>query len=348
MAGSWAASLEKTPATGNMQFAIQPKVGHGMPNCAKFALWLMALWWSHTATAEMLLSVMSFNTWGAGTNAGKSIDETVAVIRAANPDIIGLQEIRAESANCTAEHCPSAPVSVAPQLAAALGYELLEQLDDNEVLWANAILSRYPIRSATPGGLGARIDVNGRDVLLFNIHATDYPYGPFQLLSIPYGQAPFLTTAEQAIDAAWQARKSAYQLLVADLTAAGPASAIFITGDFNEPSFRDWTAAAVAAGIHPLVVDWPFSRAIEALGFTDVFRATHPDPVAKPGFTWSPNITAEAPDDHPDRIDFIFARGVGMQVNSAHIVGETGPWTDIAIEPYPSDHRAVVAIIALP
>ncbi|HKX56250.1 MAG TPA: endonuclease/exonuclease/phosphatase family protein, partial [Xanthomonadales bacterium] len=155
-------------------------------------------------------------------------------------------------------------------------------------------------------------------------------------------------TAEQAIDSAWQARKPAYQLLQADLKAAGPAAAIFITGDFNEPSFRDWTAAAAAAGIHPLVVDWPFSRAIEALGFTDVFRAVHPDPVEKPGFTWSPNITAATTDDHPDRIDFIFARGVGIEILSAHIVGEAGPWSDRVVEPWPSDHRAVVATISLP
>jgi exodeoxyribonuclease-3 len=319
-----------------------------MPNWTQSALLLVTLWMSPAAMAETQLSVMSFNTWGAGSNAGKTIDETVAAIRAANPDLIGLQEIRPESADCTAEHCPAAPQSVAPQLAAALGYELLEQLEDNEVLWANAILSRYPIRSATPGGLGARIDVNGHDVLLFNIHTTDYPYGPFQLLSIPYGQAAFLDTAGQAIDSAWQARKAAYELLQADLTAAGTAAAIFITGDFNEPSFRDWTAATAAAGIHPLVVDWPFSRAIEALGFTDVFRAVHPDPLAKPGFTWSPHITAATTDDHPDRIDFIFARGVGIEITSAHIVGEAGSRSDIVAEPWPSDHRAVVATISLP
>lgn len=319
-----------------------------MPNWHKCALFLIAALWTVDAAAQTGLSVMSFNTWGAGTNAGKSIDETVAVIRAANPDIIGLQEIRPESAGCTAENCPADPVSVAPQLAAALGYELLEQLEDNEVLWANAILSRYPILSATPGGLGARIDVNGREVLLFNIHATDYPYGPFQLLSIPYGQAAFLETPEQAIASAWQARKDAFALLQADLAAAGTAEAIFITGDFNEPSYRDWTDATAAAGIHPLTVDWPFSRAIESLGFTDVFRAVHPDPVRKPGFTWSPNISATTTDDHPDRIDFIFARGVGIGITSAHIVGESGPWSDIVVEPWPSDHRAVFATISLP
>ncbi len=312
----------------------------------KTALMLMMLLCSPGCAAETQLTVMTFNAWGAGTNAGLGIEQTVAVIRAANPDIIGLQEIRPESKQCDAEHCPAGPASVAPQLAAALGYELLEQLENNEVLWANAILSRYPIRAATPGGLGARIAVDGREVLLFNIHTTDYPYQPFQLLSIPYGDAPFLNTADAAIASAATARQGALDLLQADLAAAGTADLTLITGDFNEPSFRDWTAATAAAGAHPLAVEWPFTHAIEALGFMDVFREAHPDPLLKPGFTWSPNITADTTEDHKDRIDFIFARGVGLRVNSAHIVGETGRWTDIAIDPYPSDHRAVIATIS--
>jgi len=310
------------------------------------AILLVILFCSPGCEAETRLKVMTFNAWGAGTNAGLGIEQTVAVIRAINPDIIGMQEIRPESELCTAQQCPAGPASVAPQLAQALGYELLEQLEDNEVLWANAILSRYPIHGATPGGLGARIEVDGREVLLFNIHTTDYPYQPFQLLSIPYGEAGFLSTAREAVASAAAARQGALDLLKTDLAAAGPANVIFITGDFNEPSFRDWTEATAAAGIHPLVVEWPFTRAIEELGFTDVFRAVHPDPLLKPGFTWSPNITPETTLDHRDRIDFIFARGVGLQVHSAHIAGEAGPWTDIAVEPYPSDHRAVVAEIS--
>jgi exodeoxyribonuclease-3 len=306
---------------------------------------LMALLYSQAAWAETQLTVMSFNTWGAGTNDGKDISETVAVIRAANPDIIGLQEIRPESEDCAAEHCPAGPESVAPQLAAALGYYLLEQLTDNELLWANAILSRYPIEKATPGLLGARIRVGDQEVLLFNIHATDYPYGPFQLLKIPYGAAPFADTAEQAIASARAARDGAMTLLQSDIAAAGPADAIFITGDFNEPSFRDWTPKAAAAGVHPLEVEWPFTRTLEDLGFVDLFRSAHSDPLSKPGFTWSPNIKPDTLDDHKDRIDYIFGKAPGLQVLSAAIVGETSTYSDIAVDPYPSDHRAVVAVV---
>lgn len=54
-----------------------------------------------------------------------------------------------------------------------------------------------------------------------------------------------------------------------------------------------------------------------------------------------------ATDDHPDRIDFIFARGAGLTVTEAAIVGETGPCTDLVVDPRPSDHRAVVAEVGL-
>jgi endonuclease/exonuclease/phosphatase family metal-dependent hydrolase len=291
------------------------------------------------------LKIMSFNAWGAGSNQGKSIEETVAVIQALNPDIIGLQEIRPESVSCDAEVCPPGPASVAPQLAAALGYELLEQLEDNEVLWANAILSRFPIESVTPGGLGAQFNVNGKSVVLFNIHLTDYPYQPYQLLNIPYGDAEFLVTAAAAEESAKRTRGPGLALLEADLATVEHTDVILITGDFNEPSHLDWTAEAVAAGLHPLVVNWPFTWALGQAGFTDTFRAAHPDEVEKPGFTWSPMMGDDDLNDHRDRIDYVFVRGAGVKTESAAVAGENSPWTDEVIEPWPSDHRAVISVI---
>lgn len=301
--------------------------------------------WPDPALARSKLKVMTFNAWGAGSNEGKSIDETVAVIRALSPDIIGFQEIRPESVACTAEKCPAGPASLAPQLAAALGYDLLEQLADNELLWANAILSRFPIEAVSKGGLGAQFSVQGKRVVLFNIHLTDYPYQPYQLLKIPYGNAAFLTTAAEAEEEAIRARGPGRSLLEDDLATVKDADVILITGDFNEPSHLDWTAAAVAAGLHPLVVKWPFTLALHEAGFIDTFRAAHPDEVEKPGFTWSPMMKTDDPNDHRDRIDYIFVRGDRVKVKSSVVVGENSDWTDQVIEPWPSDHRAVMSVI---
>ncbi|MCA3458553.1 MAG: hypothetical protein IOC92_09380 [Rhodobacter sp.] len=51
---------------------------------------------------------------------------------------------------------------------------------------------------------------------------------------------------------------------------------------------------------------------------------------------------AQAADDHPGRIDFVWARRAGPRVTDAAIVGEDGPRSDIMVMPWPSDHRAVV------
>ena len=120
-----------------------------------------------------------------------------------------------------------------------------------------------------------------------------------------------------------------------------------ILGDFNEPSHLDWTDRAAAADIHPLAVPFPFSRALGAQGFVDAVRAVYPDEVAKPAFTWTPNAAADDPAVHHDRIDFILVRGGGLTVESVAVVGEKSPEADLVVTPWPSDHRAVRAVIRL-
>lgn len=291
------------------------------------------------------LRVMSYNTWGGGANEGKGIEETVAAIKAARADVVGLQETRLESEPCTAENCPAVGESVAPALAKALGWYVHDQTAENGALWANAILSRYPMGAASPNDLGVPVDVNGKTVWLFNIHLDDEPYQPYQLLGIEYGPAPFISTEAEAIRFATETRGSALGLLLADMEKAEGAAAVFVTGDFNEPSNHDWTPEAVAAGQHPVAVKWPTTGRLVAEGFIDAYRAVHPDPVAKPAYTWTPRYDEAATDDHPDRIDFVLVRGQGVTVTDAAIVGEDGPRSDIVVTPWPSDHRAVVAEI---
>ena len=305
---------------------------------------------SHPLAAETRLTLLSFNAWGAGLNEGKPIDETVAVLRAADADLVGLQETSAEGAACTVADCPPGEHSVVLELAAALGVHGHLQQGDERVIWANAILSRFPIAGVTPRGLGVVVEADGRRIAVFNIHANDFPYQPYQLLGIPYGDAPFLDTAEAAVQAAAEARGAALRLLLEELAAAEGTDAQVIFGDFNEPSHRDWSARAAAAGRHPLAVEWPLVRALEAEGFVDALRAVHPDEMSKPAFTWTPTTRPDDPADHHDRIDFVLVRGgagVALSVEAAGIVGEQAPEADLVVTPWPSDHRAVRAVIRL-
>ena len=293
------------------------------------------------------LVVMSFNTYGAGSNNGKTVNETVAVIRAVDPDIVALLEVRAESDPCTAV-CPATGPSRAPDIASELGYFLYQQEQQNEALWANAILSRYPVVSSTGNDLGVVLDVLGRRVAMFGIHLSDFPYQPYQLLGIPYSGAVFLQTEADAIAAANAARGAGMALLLAELESVAGVDAVIVAGDFNEPSHRDWTERAAAIGRHPLSVKFPTTRRLESIGFVDTYRAAYPDEIEHPGYTWTPSSAADDKSEHHDRIDYLFMRAAGGVVESAAVVGEQRPDADIVVTPWPSDHRAVVATVSIP
>ena len=81
----------------------------------------------------------------------------------------------------------------------------------------------------------------------------------------------------------------------------------FLTGDFNSPSHLDWTPAVAA--VRPQVkypLRWPVSAALAGAGFRDSYREVHPDPVARPGLTWTagtpPPRIRRARDARPDRL----------------------------------------------
>ena len=319
------------------------RTGAGFGLALACALWLAA----SPLAAATRLTLLSFNTWGGGLNEGRPIDETVAVLRATDADLAGLQEMRAESSTCSATDCPPGERSVAGPLAAALGLHVHEQSGPEEVVWACAILSRLPIVATSPNGLGAIVEVDGRRLGVFNIHPTDYPYQPYQLLDIPYGEAPFLDTAEEAVAAATATRAEALRLLREDLAWAAATEAQVIFGDFNEPSHRDWSERAAAAGRHPLAVQWPLVRALEADGFVDALRSVHPDEIAKPAYTWTPTTRPDDPADHHDRIDFVLVRGAALTVEAAGVVGEQAPEADLVVTPWPSDHRAVRVVVRI-
>jgi exonuclease III len=168
------------------------------------------------------------------------------------------------------------------------------------------------------------------------------------LLRIPYADAPFIEGAAQAIAAARDARGAQVDALVAEIEfIRGQETPIFITGDFNEPSTLDWTESVFQAGGCPVVARWPSTGRLIDEGFVDAYRHVHPDPLAHPGYTWTPITSEEDPKDRHDRIDFVFVGGRYGQIEEAKVVGERPESADIVITPYPSDHRGVAVTVRL-
>jgi exonuclease III len=126
------------------------------------------------------------------------------------------------------------------------------------------------------------------------------------------------------------------------------AALTIVTGDFNEPSHRDWSPAAAETGRHPLAVQYPTVLALETMGFLDAFRTFFPDEVAHPGFTWTPITSRDDPADHHDRIDFVLVRGAAARVTGAWVVGESAETADVVVQPWNSDHRGVVVEVKIP
>lgn len=282
------------------------------------------------------LRVMSFNLWHGGERGWQPLAKTAAVIRASQADIVGIQE------GAGLERADGTKPDNTLVLADMLGWHHASQ--DG----GRAVISRFPIMGATPGRQGVEIVVPpGERLFVFNIHFPASPYQPYQLLNIDYGDAPFLETAEELVAAAEAARGNELTALLAELRPRVEAGDyVLLTGDFNEPSHEDWTAAAAAAGVVPMAVEFPTTRRILGAGMTDAYRAMYPDPVRHPGWTWTPTTEEDDPEDRHDRIDMVFT-GPGIRTLDVEITGERRERASIVIHPYPSDHRAVTALVAL-
>jgi exodeoxyribonuclease III len=296
---------------------------------------------SKSIASETRLKILTFNVWGGG---GKPLKQTISVIRKTSADIVGLQEVYRANYDKLGHDGEDDPLrTITPDIAAGLGFHYYDQRQSSVSHGVTAVLSRYPIIGCTQSSLGVRLDVKGREIIVFNMHLEDAPYQPYQLMGIPYADAPSLTSADDAIASAIATRRRTIDQLEKDL-ADHHESNIIITGDFNEPSHRDWTLRAASIRRHPLAVAWPTVKRLESWGFVDTYRHIFPDEITHPGLSWT---THPSPQEHHDRIDFILARGPGLHIESAASVGEKSSMADLVISPWPSDHRAMLATVAL-
>ncbi len=261
---------------------------------------------------------MVFNIEDGGT--GVDLELVIEAIRRADPDVVALQEAMGNTA----------------RIAQALDWPFASV--------RTQVIARHPIGdppAARDGFVFVEIRP-GRVVAVASVHLPAEPYGP-ELAGA--GGDP-----EAVIDLERRIRLPPMASALAPLTALIEAgSPVFLAGDFNAPSHLDWTEATI--GLRPhlrAAIDWPVSRAVENAGFRDSWREVHPDPVAEPGLTWwadRPPIDGyqPGPDTPNDRIDMIHAAGPAIATESV-IVGEAGhPDAGIGIDPWPSDHRAVVS-----
>ncbi|HEX2477550.1 MAG TPA: endonuclease/exonuclease/phosphatase family protein [Lacipirellulaceae bacterium] len=270
------------------------------------------------------LRIMTFNVWsGEGTQAGR--DKLREIMLAGGADIIGVQEL---------------DDSAGRSIAAAMGFHYYQQSGGDI-----QVISRYPIVAHSPANLGVNIALSPtQNVWLFNAHLAPYPYQPYDL------QDGILPKNESAVIAAANAaRGGQVTTYLNDMASVlGSGVPVFFTGDFNEPSFLDWTAEAASATPRPfdLKVEYPASKRIVDAGMTDSFRAVRPDEVGDTAYTWTPGYPYPiiSSNEVHDRIDIIYHAGAGVTATSAFTVGpvDGNPNTHLSVAGYNADHRAVV------
>lgn len=270
------------------------------------------------AATPVELTVMSFNIWYGATQT-HGMDQVVEVIRKAGADVVGMQE----------------PYARLREVASRLGFHASPRLH---------VISRYPILepAGADGAWGYVLVAPGQVVAMANTHLSCCPYTPFRIVHHGFTRA----------EAMRQERNTRLRQVTKHLTALEPllASGVptFFTGDFNAPSWRDWTPAVVKARGLPYPMRWPVSRAIEAAGFRDSYREIHPDPMADPGFTWTPGYPAPYVKawDVFDRIDFVWATASATPEDS-RVIGESTANADLVVRRWPSDHRAVASTFSV-
>ncbi|GMS91245.1 hypothetical protein PENTCL1PPCAC_13420, partial [Pristionchus entomophagus] len=287
------------------------------------------------------LRVMSFNVWNSGRHVKNGIPKIAAQIRAVNPDVVALQEVR------DAEHIA--------QITALLGGHwsgsIHCQLD-------TAILTRHTIVAGSYAqvdrGMHVRIQLGRsyRQVSVWSMHLNYQRYGPYLAhnrrvtseAQIIAGEMPSMSTSRV---------HNIVQLLrhpeFIGQVARSEAIPVIVAGDFNVPSDEDWVRANRAQH-GGWAIAWPATRLLRtAAGMRDAFRTLHPSPVDEPGTTWSvykylDEWSGKAVPEPDDRIDFIFYRGYVKPTAAYTFTGSDGARPrHTTSNAWPSDHYAVVA-----
>jgi len=267
-----------------------------------------------SAQAEPV-TVMTFNVWYGGVQV--DFPSIGRAIRAADADIVGVQE----------------PEGGLRRIARSAGLPYYDA--------TLHVISRYPLFARNVGGVRIAYAATDLDhvVAIANVHLTATPYGPELVRDGKSAAAVLKLERETRLP-----EIKPYLRPLAGLARRGVP--VFLTGDMNSPSYLDWTPAVAAVRPqvrYPLV--WPVSKALADAGFRDSYRDVHPDPVARPGLTWTPGTPPGRirSSETLDRIDWVMASGPSATLAS-RLVGETGgPDVDVGVDPWGSDHRSVAS-----
>jgi exonuclease III len=299
------------------------------------------------------MRVLVWNVLNGGNSVVDGAEKALAVIRDSGADLVLMQE----SYDIDGER----PL---------LGAWLAEQLGWNQ--WQAdsphlCILTRFDIAERFTHepwhAVGARlVDDQGRDFIAWSIWLDYRDYITTKLRDTPDITDGDLLESEFVRSQ----RLPQAQRIIAKLDAVGHLDLsipLLVGGDWNTPSHLDWTTDTARTYKRRRALDLPVSLAMADAGFVDSYRTVHPNPVQRPGITWSPMYrTSGGKDQGFERIDRLYIHDSDA-ANDGEGEGEAGDKTRWKLEPvagqvypiaweddtipvpdrqFPSDHGAVL------
>ncbi|NKI26926.1 endonuclease/exonuclease/phosphatase family protein [Arenibacter sp. 6A1] len=318
------------------------------------------------------LKVLQFNIWQEGTVVPGGFDAIINEVIRTEADLIALSEVR-NYKNRT----------LSKRLVSALkkkGYQFYSKhSEDSGILSRYPIVSQeaiYPLQKDQGSITKAIIDVGAVQVAFYSGHL-DYrncsSYLPRGYHSSTWAKldaivTDSLTIAQDNLDSK---RDEAIQSFIQDaLKESKQGRIVIFGGDFNEPSYLDWTEATKNSFDHQgVVMEWHNTLALNKAGFIDAYRQIYPNPMTHPGFTFpadNPLVPLDrlawAPDaDERERIDYIFYFPTrNLSLNAIKIIGPKGSirnnqrMQEVTEDPieepqgvWPTDHKALLATFML-
>ena len=315
------------------------------------------------------VSFLTFNVWQEGTSVPNGLDKIRDVIIHTNPDVVCFVEVR----NYKKEDWTTKIVNALKKK----GQKYNPGYAGGDV----SFISKYPIENGKQlfNGKGTvvsfELNVDGNIVLIAGTHL-DYTYYASNLPRGYYGSDPNWKMIDDGngkpkpntnFDSVHNYNlKSERDDAISSFINAikSETKPVILMGDFNEPSFQDWTTKTKNMFDHNgLVMPWYTTKKLHNVGFRDAFRKIYPNEVTNPGFTW-PSYAHETKStswtplaDERERIDFVFYKGENITVNDVAIVGPKELYVHNKIAtintenenfladklPWPSDHKAVFA-----
>ncbi|PHM74616.1 endonuclease/exonuclease/phosphatase family protein [Xenorhabdus kozodoii] len=319
-----------------------------------------------TSNKNDTLKVLSLNIWMEGSQVKGGYEGIVNTIIYTHPDLVALSEINNSHGDFTKKLVKSLHNK-------GLTYYSYKSKNDA------GILSRYPIihHSNFNRFTKSLVLINNVYVDFYSSHL-DYTNAAYYLprgydgntwKELPNG--PDTNLDDILKENNNSQRPNSIKLFINNAKSeVKKKHAIILAGDFNEPSWMDWSEQTKDLfDHHGAVVPWTTTTLLKNANYLDSYRVKYTDPVAYPGFTWpADNPGADisklawAPKaDERDRIDFIFYHSdPRLTVQDAVIIGPSGSIVkgkrvketsqDKFEQPqgvWPTDHKGVLVTFGL-